>query len=257
MTDAFEAKLRSELVDAAGRRNRQIQRRRRVIVVTVAALAVVVAATAFSIGLTRPKPASAGVDVKVQNGELTVRLTDLESRPEVIRSALAAAGLRVTISAVPVGPSNVGRFVSTFATATPPELRTVDASGSSFAGFVLPVGWPGELDLMVGRPAATGESYVKPSDAFAAHEPLACSKVLGAALADVARLGPAGVSVRVQLFEPDGTTGPPLPLADALATHGTYRVAAAEAFSPTDVKLDASSDGKRVAGIPETAVPTC
>ena len=74
MTTDFEAALRAQLLQAAGR-SQQLARRRRVAQLGAALLVVVVAAFAFSLG--RAKPAAAGIDIDRVGDQLEVRLTEV------------------------------------------------------------------------------------------------------------------------------------------------------------------------------------
>jgi hypothetical protein len=218
---------------------------------------VAIAVSAFAVaGLVRPKQASAGVDIKVENGQLIVRLTDLESRPDVIRSALRSAGLNATVQAVPVGPSEVGRFVGGVGSG-PSELHVIDDRDGTFAGFAIPVGWAGHLDLIVGRRAAPTEGYFRPSNAFAPGEPLACADLPGSTIATAAELVPSGVSIRVLAVPVRGQPEPMVSLEEAVASHPNNLVAAAEAFSPTDVVLFATPDGSQPLAAPRPAEGQC
>lgn len=244
MSEPFDARLRGELVAAADRRHGQRVRRRRVAMLSIVVL-VIGAAVFAANGFVRSDEASAGVDIKVENGQLTVRLTDLESRPDAIRQALDKAGLPVSITSAPVGPSDVGRFVSEEAggPSLPPELHVLDAHNSTFAGFVIPVSWPTPLTLVVGRPANAGEHYITGSNAFAEGEPLACSGVFGQSLASAPAHIPAGLVVRA--LTSDGTTIDTVVSLDrAIAAHPDYLVATAAALSSTEILLTATPDGR-------------
>jgi hypothetical protein len=154
-------------------------RRRPVLVPVAAAVAGVALVVGTLLGGLRPHAADASVRVQVEEGRVIVTLVDLEHRPEEIEAAVRAAGLDVSVVAVPVGPSEVGRFVGEVASDLPAELRVVDGGRSTFAGFSLPTWWRGSLHLEVGRPARAGETYAAFSDALAPGEPLACTGLLG------------------------------------------------------------------------------
>jgi hypothetical protein len=179
----FVDALGDELYAAAVRRTspRAVARRQRRRVLaplgTAAAAVAVVAGTLIVVA--GPDTAQAAVQVEVADGRVVITLVDLEQRPEAIEAELAEAGLDVSIVAVPVGPSTVGRFVGDVATELPPELHVTRGGRTAFSGFSLPLGWPGSLELHVGRAARDGEAYAAVSDAFAPGEPLACSEALG------------------------------------------------------------------------------
>jgi hypothetical protein len=186
----FAEQLRAELVAAAERRLAARRHRRRLAFGGAAAAALGGAAAALLLAVV-PQPTAAAADVEVRIGRRTiaVALAELEHRPERIERALQAAGLAVEVRAVPVGPSNVGRFVGHESDRSlPPELERLDASGESFRGFSLPLGWPGALHLLVGKPAGRHEPYTVFSDATQPGEPLACQPVVGRPLRAVADL---------------------------------------------------------------------
>jgi hypothetical protein len=188
----FTEALRDELVRAAQRQAVEPLRSPRRLVprpvaLAAAALALVVLASALLLG--SPKPAEADIRIEEKDGRIIVTLLDLEHRASVIEHAVRARGLDVTVTAVPVGPSAIGRFVHEERSGEEPtELRTVGAQGSTFAGFSLPLHWTGHLELYVGRPAAPGEGYGTFSDALAPGEPLACLDLVGMPAAAAAKV---------------------------------------------------------------------
>jgi hypothetical protein len=183
----YVERLRAELLAAAGRQAERSQRHRppRGVLVAVCAALLAVAAVVGIVSLDQDD-AAAGVEVTVQDGRITVLLTDLESRPEAIEQATRDAGLDVVVTALPTGPSNVGRFIRGVETEPVAEVLTVDERGSTFAGFSVPVGWDGRLELAVGRPAGEGESYVQATDAFLPGEPLTRCDLRGVTAGDAA-----------------------------------------------------------------------
>jgi hypothetical protein len=253
MTGTFQAQLKDELLRGAERLRAARKRRRRAMVIGAAAI-LLIAATAIAVSVVRPSPASAGVDIEVKDGSLTVRLTDLESRPAVILRALRDAGIDATVTAVPSGPSEVGRFQLAIGTGALPA-KLLDPRDGTFIGFVVPVGARDRLDLLVGRPAARGEQYLKPSNAFAKGEPLACAGgLLGQTLRDdSAKLAGAAPSIRVLIYAP-ATPPTQTSLADALVTAGDWRVVQAAAFSATDLIVTVDVDGAPLPN-PQVAPP--
>jgi hypothetical protein len=98
----------------------------------------------------------------------------------------------------------------------PPELRTVGEGPNGFLGFALPVGWAGDLQLLVGAPADEGEAWARFSDATAPLEALACRVLTGrraGAVVDELADAPASVRYRVD----DGGGSRLLPPAQAAA----------------------------------------
>jgi hypothetical protein len=195
-------------------------RARRLVALGIAA--VLVAVVAGTVALTRTTDtASAGVDIAVHDGRVNITLTDLEHDPKQIERAVRATGLDVRIVAVPTAPALVGRFVGEVrGGALPQELRELHGDQTSFAGFSLPVGWPGSLEIDVGRPARTGEDYQASPSPFLPGEPLACQHLIGLTAGEAAsRLPDVGPTVQ---FDPLGTgdVNPgPIP-ASRIATSG-------------------------------------
>lgn len=189
MTDEFIAALRAEVVAAAARENdrRRRARWRRTYARLGAVAAVVIVCVVAVIVVPSPPEAAAGVEVTRDGDDLVVRITDLETRPDEIISAIESSGLAVTVEEVPVGPSNVGRFIAAQAERSyPPELRVVDGDPSSaFVGFRIPATYDGRLNLLLGRTAAPSETWATGSDATAAGEVLACHDIIGRQVADV------------------------------------------------------------------------
>ena len=258
MTTSFREDLRAELVAAAARRQNERTRHRRVLELAAGVIVVVAVAVAV-VGYSSRQPASAGVDIAVRDGELVVRLTDLESRPAIVQTALVEAGLDASVSALPTGPSQVGRFVGIrVSRGSTADLRRIDERNDTSAGFGVPVGWTGHLDLDVGRAARIGESYAASTDAFAPGEPLECSGVAGATLADAL----APVTRRVPAARALGTVAggeamAPAPIAQFAAEHPTWRVVRAIATSPTDVLVVASVDGRPTDAAPAAQEGPC
>lgn len=184
MTDPFLAELRTEVVAAARRQDR---RRRRHRTGGLAAAAVVIALLTSGVLLfDAASDADARVEVVEIDGELRVRITDIEARPHEIETAAADAGLDLEIEPVPVGPSNVGRFVGAYGSeGLPPDLRRTDGDGAtSFDGFLIPAGFDGQLRLSLGRPAEPGEEWTVGSNALSRGELLACEPLQDAPLSD-------------------------------------------------------------------------
>ena len=234
MTTFFD-RLGDEL-DAAARRPP-----RRPAAPLLAAAAAVVAVAALGFAVARPEPASADVDVSVRGGLVHLRLVDAEHDPEAIEAAAAGAGLDVAVEAVPAGPSQVGRFLMLEQRGERPgELRPLDADGDTFAGFVLPVGWDGTLQLRVGRPARAGEGYVTFTNAESAGEPLACTGIGGATPAEALEiLDGRDLDVTWQVVGERSQVVPP----DDLAGFDDHRVAMALGTAPGAVVLVLTADG--------------
>ena len=226
--------LRGELVQAAVR-----QHRRRAVRIRIAMLALPLCLLGAGLmAVTRPAPAAADVQVAVEDGRVELTLHDLEHDPVEIEAAARRAGLHVSVTAVAAGPSLVGRFVGEAATgAAPAELRLVGQAGGGFAGFSVPVRWPGTLTLRVGRPAHGDEPYATFSDALARGEPLACRPLIGRPASEAATaLATTSLVVTVE------TVGERVPAivpleAVRVGDQGRWIVVGADATSPRSVVL--------------------
>jgi hypothetical protein len=182
----FVAALRADLVRAAIRQHRR-RRARRAWALRAAAVVILAVSGEALLGAVTPSPASADVQIEVVDGRVAVTLEDLEHRPDLIEAAIRSTGLDVRVIAVPVGPSGVGRFIGDASSGDEPdELVALDAGRGSFAGFSVPLGWAGRLELRVGRPARGDEPYAAFADALAPGEPLACRPLIGRPAAQVA-----------------------------------------------------------------------
>jgi len=204
IADPYQAKLREALVGAV--EVKRLRQRRRAITRRVAFAAVVaLALVATIVTVTLPDDrAEASIEVDVHDGSVFVRLLDLESRPDEIVGALRNAGINATVEPVPVGPSNVGRFVGS-SSEQGQAADIVREPGSTFTSFSVPEGYDGLLRLSLGRAAAPGELWKAPSNATAKGEVLACRNIRGHTAAEVSRQL-AGTPARLTwLAVPDGT----------------------------------------------------
>ena len=167
--------LRDELVRSAWRQRARHRRRRVLVSIGAAAVAASIAIVAV-LAVGSSDPVAAGVEVEVVDGRIVVELTDVETRPGVVEAALRDVGLDAVVTALPVGPSNVGRFVA--AESNLPGGVDADIDQQSFVVFSAPVGLRDRIELGLGRPAE-GETYAAASDAYAPGEPLSCSGLYG------------------------------------------------------------------------------
>jgi hypothetical protein len=235
---------RDELVRAASRQIRRRQRRRRL--AGVAALGAATAAVlTLALNLANPDRAEAGVEITERNGRIEVSLTDVETRPDVVEDALNDAGIDATVAAVPVGPSNVGRFAG-FTADDPDSVQPIDARGRTFPGFSVPIDYAGHLELRLGRPAELGEPYAEYSDAYLAGEPLHCAGVYGqpaTVLADFAADRPE-LEIDVEPFVDGAPAGDRLSLeAVSNSPFAGYLVVEARSPEPDSVIVRITPDG--------------
>lgn len=134
----------------------------------------------------RPDAAAAGVEVVVGAQGTSLYVTDRDTTPEEIESAAAAAGLDLRVVAVPVGPSNVGRFVGASGSELPAGLELVEReSTDGYTGFHVPLDFDGWFELQMGRAAAPGEEWAVLSDVTAPGEPFECEQLVDRPLTEV------------------------------------------------------------------------
>jgi hypothetical protein len=231
--------LEAQLVMASRRRHelRSPRSRRRPTGLLVAAAACV-AALVVGIALVDDDPAAAAVDVTIDDTAITLRLRGDDVDPDAVIEAAAEADLDVEVIELPVGTSHVGQFVSISNSELPPEMRLLDEDGQGFSGFKLPLGWPGQVRLALGREAMPGERYAAATDATAAGEPLECEPIVGAELStSVADLRARGFTVRAFAMPTPGD------VTDQLEQYGDWLVVQAQAVAADEIYLNATPDG--------------
>jgi hypothetical protein len=253
--------LADELGRAAVRQHRQRRRRLRATAVGVVAT-VAVAAGVLTATVDAP-PAAAGVEIEVRNGRIFVRLTDLEARAGLVEAVLRDAGIDAGVTAEPVGPSNLGRFVQSRSDL--PEAEQLDLRRGTYATLVVPTGHRGRLTIVIGRPAEPGERYVTSSDAVAPGEPLACLDVLGRParqLAEIAEDRP-GVTIEADAFGTDAS-GAHVIVASAIpassiasSPYADWIVIDAQATAADRVKVHLTVDGRDPAPEPRPPPAAC
>jgi hypothetical protein len=237
-TRDYEAALRAELMAAAGRS--RLRRHRSRLAVAAAGIAAVVVMGVLVTAVDSPAPAAADVDVHRKGGRVVVTLTDRENTPEEIEAATDKAGLDIQVQAKPAGPSRVGRFIGYVESVGSVDQGFVQGDRTSFARFSLPIDWPGRLLLYLGREAEPGESYLSGSNAYAAGEPLACTKTLGQALERLAPLV-KGFTVRIHPYDANLQPLDEVSLVEALDRGlGTETVTRVLAISSSELLVDLS-----------------
>ena len=236
MTSPFQEALGAEL-RAAAYRDLERRRRRRLRTRVGAAFAAVVAAVTGTFALW-PSAASAGIDVRVRDGNLEVRIVDLQTDPREVAREMEAHGLPVEVMGIPTGPSAVGRFVSLRLDEGVIPITRSGSDGYSFDGFIVPDDYPGKLLIGVGVEAKRGQGYDYGSDALAPGEPMACQDVIGLRVSEVE--APEGIDLVV--FPVPATVGA-IDLDDPAADpYRDWYVRSADAMSASQVFLTASPD---------------
>jgi hypothetical protein len=206
------------------------------------AAAAVVAVVGIAL-VARPEPAAAGVQVVVAEEQLSLYVTDRDTTPEQIESAAAAADLDLRVVRVPVGPSNVGRFVGASGSDLPAGFELVEReSTDGFTGFHMPLGFDGWLELQVGRTAEPGEEWAVLSDVTAPGELFACEQLSGRPLGEVLdRLTPATAGqIRVMLLDEGRWLEP-----DELPAHAAATTLRVSSRGPDEVWVDVAADATR------------
>lgn len=228
----------------------------RLLQLTAAAAVTVVAAGLLSV-VAGSRDASADVEVIREGNEFIVRLNDLETQPEEIERATLEAGLDVKVLEVPVGPSNVGRFVGATSTAPLEDLHVIDGDRSTgFNGFRIPVDFNGRLELVIGRPAEGGEPWQISSWSTARGEPLACQRVEGRSVGAVLELARSRGLDEISVSVIDDPGGPRAHKSD-LSRFASATVFRVMNSSPDELDIEAAWDASMVAEGSTPPVATC
>lgn len=191
----------------------------------------------------RPEPAAAGVRVVVAEEQLSLYVTDRDATPDQIESAAAAAGLDLRVVPVPVGPSNVGRFVGASGSELPAGFELVEReSTDGYTGFHVPLGFDGWLELQMGRAADAGEEWAVLSDVTAPGERFPCEQLVGRPLTEVLdRLAPAAsAQIRVMLLDEARWLEP-----EELPVHGAATTVRVSSRGPDELWVDVAADPTR------------
>lgn len=256
MTMSLFDSLADDLSAATVRRARRASKVRAILHAGVGTTAAVLVAVVAIVGIEVHRSVPVGADVRVTytGGHIEVLLVDVEHDADLIEAAAAEAGLDIDVESVPTGPSQVGRFVSYVSDSTyNHDVVTIGDTNGSFAGFVVPVGWDGSMDLRVGRPARAGEGYASFSDATAPGEPFACADVDTLDVDSITdRAERSGVTLRWQVIS--GGSAQTIDASQAeqrINTPGGPRISALTSLSPSSVMVTLSD------GVPEAAHVGC
>lgn len=243
--------LGAELVRAA-RRDLQRVARRRARMARFAPVLGVMLLVLVVLVVVRPPSAVAGIEIEREGDSFVVRLVDVEADPVGIGQALRQAGLRVSVEVVSAAPSKVGRFVQLHQRASgAPALEWIDVSNGAAAGFRVPVSYPGDLRLVIGRRAWPWEDYTVAASAYAPGEPLYCSDVWGLRVSEAEdRLADLGVRVRWERFTGTGVAS----VTDPARIGGMF-VTDAVSTAPGEVQVTAAPTPESPLGTPKP--PPC
>jgi hypothetical protein len=225
------------IAEGPPRTMRSPQRRHPVVLLAIVAAALGVAVlgvmTLWSNG--PPTPDSARTNARLVafttgDGEITARITDPLAAASQLSAVFEEHGLNITVKAIPVSPSLVGRIVYSDV----PSIRSLHegtclGGGTTCdVGLVIPADFQGEGNVVVGRGAQSDETFHSSADVFGPGEILHCSGILGGSVTDALPvLREKGLTVRWSgSSEGDSASAPSGYVADGTA------------LSPTEVMLD-------------------
>ena len=190
--EVFRSILRARLADEAARGpegrllGRPHSRRRvRLLAGAAAALLAAVAVFALAVALRQAPPAAAAVEFRTQGNYIVATVVDPYAAEQQLDAAFAAHGLNITLELVPVSPSMVGSVVYMGSSARASDIGVLYSATKQAPGGPLPIGlripvdFKGQADIMLGRAARPGETYVSAGDAFAPGEALHGSGLMG------------------------------------------------------------------------------
>ena len=227
VADPYQAQLRGALVGAVATKLARQRRRamfRRAAFATVAVAALLVAVITVTLPNDR---ASASIQVETRDGSVVVRLLDFENSPDEIVGALRNGGIDASVEEVPVGPSNVGHFVS-LSSDEGGAIHIVQGNEGSYSAFSVPQNLGGLLQLKLGRVAQPAEQWASASDATAKGEVLSCRDLRGLTALEAFRLV-ADTNATVSWMTFPGETL--APGAETVAPYASWRVI--DALSPS------------------------
>ena len=181
------------------RASRRVRQRRRLVFAVAAAAGVAALLFALTVALRPAPPAAAAVRFQTSGDYIVATVVDPYAAEQQLDAAFAAHGLHITLKLVPVSPSMVGSVVYMGSSADASQIgvlysKTKRAPGGPLPiGLRIPVDFKGSADIVLGRAAKPGETYVSTGDAFAPGEALHGSGLLGmqvsAALVKLQQLG--------------------------------------------------------------------
>lgn len=250
MSDRLLEELGTEVTAAARREDRRRRGARRLVTMSAAAVAVVVVAVGALL-LAQPGEVVADVEVLRHDDHLLIKLNDLETRPGEVEAAAAEAGLDVDVVEVPVGPSNVGRIISTYQSEGTTSVFGPTGPEGAFerSGFRVPLGYEGRIVVHLGRAAEPGEQWQAASLAVERGEVLACQDLVGAPLADTAAAAQAAGLPLSRLSDLDPSLSPPGDRAtpDALRTLEDRVVIGLDLVAPDELWVTTAASTDAVA----------
>jgi hypothetical protein len=146
-------------------------------------------------------------------GDVIATVKDPFAAQNQLNEAFAQHGFDITVDLVPVSASLVGTVIYTSEGDSAGMIQPLrhgsclNGGGSCAIGVKIHAGFTGHGYVTLGRPARPGEAYASQASAFAQGEPLHCSHLLGASVANAAgRLEARGLTVEWRGDSPDGTS---------------------------------------------------
>jgi hypothetical protein len=224
------------------------------------AVAVVVAAAAFGItsALRQTPPAAAAVEFRTSGDYIVAIIENPYAAAQQLDAAFAAYGLDITLKLVPVSPSMVGAVVYMGLPSGMGGIEVLYSPSRKAPGGPLPIGlripvdFKGHADIVLGRAARPGETYVSTGDAFAPGEALYGSGLLGMRVSEaLVKLQALGLSAEWRDERSTGFTSGTLPTPVPSPTASPAPTASPGAPSPSASSSPAPSSGESVAVNPE------
>ena len=150
--------------------------------------------TGGTAGVAGATPGAAGVTFQRVTGGVTAIFHNPHATAAELHEAFLQQGIDVAVELAPVSPSLVGQVVSPGLTVISGQQIT-GVNGSQWCegpgqadpcsvGVMIPSRYNGSGRITIGRAARPGELYVTANDATATGEPLACTAMLGATIAE-------------------------------------------------------------------------
>ncbi len=167
------------------RASRRVRQRRRLVFAVAAAAGVAALLFALTVALRPTPPAAAAVRFQTSGDYIVATVVDPYAAEQQLDAAFAAHGLHITLKLVPVSPSMVGSVVYMGSSADASQIgvlysKTKQAPGGPLPiGLRIPIDFKGSADIVLGRAAKPGETYVSTGDAFAPGEALHGSGLMG------------------------------------------------------------------------------
>jgi hypothetical protein len=248
------------------RRRPKTPRRRARLAWASAAAAVVVAAGVFAItAAVHETPTAAAVEFSTAGKYIVAMVEDPCAAAQRLNEAFAARGLDINLKLVPVSPSMVGSVVFMGVDGTGADENGIQSLASATRqgpGGPMPVGlrisvdFKGHAEIVLGRAARPGETYVSTGDAFAQGEALYKSGLRGMRVSEAAgRLKDLGLTAEWR-DERAVSTSAPVPSASPVPSPTPTATAAAPSPMPTASPADGGSGtGKVTSGVSVTVKP--